>query len=181
MCVDLGTGSGAMALSLATEGVAICGGLEVWATDVSPDALAVAEHNRDALGTGPDAPIVHLVRGRWFEALPADLVGRVDLLVSNPPYVPDADLAGLDPSVRDWEPKEALVAGPGSGGVAGMAAIEEIIVSAPAWLRPGGALVIEIDPAQASASESAARRAGFVHVGVERDLSGRDRMVVARR
>ncbi len=181
VCVDLGTGSGAIALSLATEGAAGGGALEVWATDVSVRALAVAGHNRDAVGAGGEHPTVHLVHGSWFAALPPRLAGRVDLVVSNPPYVPEADFAGLDPSVRDWEPREALVAAPGVGGVAGMAAIEAIVGSAPAWLRPGGCLVVEIDPAQAPAAADTAARSGFARVDIERDLSGRDRMLVARR
>ncbi len=181
VCVDLGTGSGAIALSLATEGAAVCDGLEVWATDTSAGALAVAERNRAALGAGRDGPSVHLAEGSWFAALPPRLAGQVDLLVTNPPYVAEADFAGLDPSVRDWEPRQALVAAPGAGGVGGMAAIEEIVGSAPSWLRPGGAMVVEIDPPQAAAAAEAAHRAGFARVRIDRDLSGRERMLVARR
>ena len=95
--------------------------------------------NLDGLGQRDPTPPVgsHLVRGRWFEALPADLAGRVDLLVSNPPYVAEADFAGLDPTVREWEPQEALVAGPGSGGVGGMAAIEAIVAGGGPLVAPG--------------------------------------------
>jgi release factor glutamine methyltransferase len=181
VCVDLGTGSGAIALALATEGTALCPDLEVWATDISADALAVARHNLDALAALGPRPPVHLVEGEWFDALPRALAGRIDLLVTNPPYVAEADFVRLDPAVRDWEPRRALVAASGSRGVAGTAAIEAIIAAAPDWLGPDGAMVVELDPRQASAMAATARRAGFGQVAVEQDLAGRDRMLVARR
>jgi release factor glutamine methyltransferase len=183
VCVDLGTGSGAIALSMATEGAASTPGLEVWATDASSDALEVARANLDALTADfPDlADRVHVAEGSWFDALPDDLAGRVDLLVSNPPYVAESELPELDATVRDWEPAVALVASRGSGGVGGMAAIETIVAGAPRWLKRGGALVVEIAPAQAYSAIDAARRAGFSRVAAERDLAGRLRILVARR
>jgi release factor glutamine methyltransferase len=183
ICVDLGTGSGAIALALATEGGILCPNLEVWATDDSTDALAVARDNRDDLATVDPAAARRLrfTLGSWFEALPTELLGRVDLLVSNPPYVGESEYPGLDPSVRDWEPKGALVAPTGSGGVEGMAAIEAILAGARRWLARSGSVVIEIDPRQAQAGIDAARRAGLGHVGTQRDLAGRVRMVMARR
>jgi release factor glutamine methyltransferase len=181
VCVDLGTGSGGIALSLATEGAAVSSDFAVWATDLSPAALAVAEDNRDLLATADPAAAarVTLVGGSWFEALPPDLRGEIDLLVSNPPYVATADFPGLDPSVRDWEPVSALVAGDGLSGVAGMAAVEEVIVGAAGWLRRPGALVVEIDPRQADAAREVARSVGFGRVVTLPDLTGRTRMVVA--
>ncbi|HEX3980647.1 MAG TPA: peptide chain release factor N(5)-glutamine methyltransferase [Acidimicrobiales bacterium] len=182
VCVDLGTGSGAIALALAVEGGDRFPGLEVWATDLSPEALTVARSNTTELG-GRDADAasrVHLSEGPWFDALPPDLVGQVDLVVSNPPYVAEDDYPGLDPEVRRWEPRRALVAGLGSDGVGGMAAIESVVAGARRWLRPSGLLVVEIDPRQAAASIGAARRAGFDDVRVERDLAGRLRVLVAR-
>ena len=183
VCVDLGTGSGAIALSLAVEGVPVAPGLVVWATDASADALAVAEENLAELaGTNPAAAgRVHLCEGRWFEALPPQVAGTVDLLVSNPPYVAESDFPGLDPAVRDWEPRRALVAAPGSSGVGGLADIEAVIVGASGWLRPSGVLVVEIDPSQGAAAVDVARRAGFRRSRTRRDLAGRIRMVVARR
>jgi release factor glutamine methyltransferase len=180
VCVDLGTGSGAIALTLATEGSALCD-IEVWATDISADALAVARYNLDALAAMRSVPSVHLVEGGWFDALPPELAGRIDLLVSNPPYVAEADFDRLDRVVRDWEPRQALVAAPGSTGVGGTAAIEAIIGAAPDWLGPDGAMVIELDPGQASAMAAMASGAGFGRVAVKQDLAGRDRMLVARR
>jgi len=183
VCVDLGTGSGAIALSLAVEGGPAAPGLTVYATDVSADALAVAEENLAQLaGWDPRAAgRVRLSEGRWFDALPPELAGTVDLLVSNPPYVAESDFPRLDPTVRDWEPRRALVAAPGSGGVGGMADIEAVIVGASRWLRPPGVLVVEIDPSQGAAALAVALRAGFRRSRTRRDLAGRIRMVVARR
>jgi release factor glutamine methyltransferase len=183
VCVDLGTGSGAIALSVAIEGAVSCAGLEVWATDASSDALAVAAANLESLAIDHVdlARRMHLAEGSWFEALPADLVGRVDVLVSNPPYVSESELPDLDPTVRDWEPAMALVASRGSGGVGGMAAVETIVAGATRWLSRGGSLVVEIAPTQAYSAIDAARRGGFSNVSVERDLAGRLRILVARR
>ena len=183
VCVDLGTGSGAIALSLAVEAGPSRPGLEVWATDASADALAVAAANLAAAAPAVAAAgaVVHLAGGSWFTALPGTLAGRVDLVVANPPYVAEGELAGLDPGVRDWEPVGALVAADGSTGVGGMAEVEAIVAGAPGWLRPGGVLVVEIAPHQAEAAVDAARRAGFGDVRTGRDLAGRVRMLVARR
>ncbi|MBW3644817.1 MAG: peptide chain release factor N(5)-glutamine methyltransferase, partial [Actinobacteria bacterium] len=123
--VDLGTGSGAIALSLAVEVVTA----HVWGSDVSPQALAVARANLAGLGR-PGAR-VRLVEGDWFAALPADLAGAIDLVVSNPPYVASSD--PLPPEVEAWEPGEALVAGP-----TGLEHVERIVGEAPAWLAPAG-------------------------------------------
>jgi release factor glutamine methyltransferase len=180
-CVDLGTGSGAIALSLAVEGGDSHPGLQVWATDRSADALQVAHENLRTLdaSNGPAASRVRLVEGSWFDALPSALAGQVDLVVSNPPYVAESEYPYLDPTVRDWEPRSALVAARGADGVEGMAAIEAIVAGAPRWLHRSGAIVIEIAPGQADASIHAARRAGFGRATVGRDLAGRPRMLVA--
>lgn len=163
---DLGTGSGAIALSLAVEHVHAT----VWATDASPDALAVARAN--TAGIGRPGARVRVAEGDWFEALPSDLRGGLDLVVSNPPYVAADD--ELPPEVRDWEPRPALVAGD-----SGTEHLEHIVEEAPRWLGPGGALVVELAPVQAEEVADLARRAGFASVEVGKDLSGRDRMVVA--
>jgi release factor glutamine methyltransferase len=181
VCVDLGTGSGAIALSLATEGLALCDDLEVWATDISARALAVAADNLSRITATRRVARTHLLQGDWFDALPPELAGRIQLLVSNPPYVPDEDVDGLDPVVRDWEPRGALAAGPGTGGVAGMAAIEAIVRAAPDWLAPEAAIVVELDPSQAAAAVEVARSAGLRRIRVDADLTGRDRMLVAGR
>jgi release factor glutamine methyltransferase len=169
LAVDMGTGSGAIALSLAAERWPH---VEVWATDVSADALAVTRAN--LAGLGRRAAVVRVVEGDWFEPLPAELRGRIDVLVSNPPYVP-AD-APLPAAVVDWEPHVALVPGP-----TGLEAIERIVADAPAWLAPGGTLVLEIGEDHGPDAAALARQAGFVDVAIHPDLTGRDRALVARR
>ncbi len=183
VCVDLGTGSGAIALSLALEGPATGKPVEVWATDRSPDAIAVARSNLTSLEVlDPDAARrVTLKVGTWYDALPSLLVGQVDLVVSNPPYVSEEEYGDLDSGVRDWEPIGALVAARGPSGVAGMADVEVVVEGAMRWLRPGGALVVELAPSQACGAIEAARRAGFTRAGNARDLAGRVRMLVAQR
>lgn len=169
--VDLGTGSGAIALSIAVEAK----GAEVWATDRSPDALAVAQANLTGVGTLV-ARRVRMVEGNWFRALPSSLQGKVDLVVSNPPYVAEAEVAELPAEVADWEPRGALVSGP-----TGLEDVEAIVAAAPVWLAPGGVLVLELAPHQAEAAVARARAAGFASVEVHPDLTGRERALVARR
>lgn len=175
--VDAGTGSGAIALSIAVEaGAARPDGLEVWATDSSPDALEVAAANRRAVsGRLPPGTAVHLQRGDWLLGLPPRLAGQVALVVANPPYLSEAEWADLDPSVRDHEPRRALVAGP-----TGLEAYRVLFAQIGAWVAPDAAVVVEIAPHQADALGELARRAGAAEVAVHPDLSGRDRAVVAR-
>jgi len=168
--VDLGTGSGAMALSIVAERTRA----EVWATDGSEDALAVASANLAGLA-GFAATRVRLCRGSWWSAVPAELAGTVDLVVSNPPYVSTGEMGELNREVLDWEPRMALEAG-----LTGLEAVQEILASAPGWLRADGVAVLEIAPHQASEAAAAARKAGFASVEVRGDLAGRDRALVAR-
>ena len=170
VAVDLGTGSGALALSLAAERP----GLEVWGTDASEDALAVARANLTGLGRA--ATRVRLAPGSWFDALPADLAGRVDVIVTNPPYVSEAEMAELPSEVREWEPHQALCSGP-----SGLEDVERIVSEAPAWLARPGSLLVELAPHQAATARALARRAGFTSVTVWPDLAGLDRIVLARR
>ena len=167
--VDLGTGSGAIALALAVEWT----GIEVWATDISPDALAVAETNVAALGRIGEA--VRLAQGSWYDALPAELGGAIDVIVSNPPYVAEFEVEDLPEEVRAWEPLEALVSGP-----TGLEAIERIVADARLWLAQPGSLLVEIAPHQAVEAGAMARAAGFGSAAVWPDLTGRDRILLAR-
>ena len=166
--VDLGTGSGAIALSVASERP----GTEVWGVERSPDALAVARAN--CTGLGRKARTVRLVEGSWFAALPEELRGEVGVVASNPPYVPDA--AELPDDVERWEPIDALRAGED-----GLADIRVIVAEAAEWLAPGGALVVEHGDEQGPATRALAASAGFTEIRTGTDLAGRERFLVARR
>ncbi|MHB8330143.1 MAG: N5-glutamine methyltransferase family protein, partial [Acidimicrobiales bacterium] len=173
VAADLGTGSGAIALSLAAE--ARCP-VEVWATDSSPGALEVARLNLDLLArTDPGAAgRVQITEGSWFDALPERLAGGVHLVVSNPPYVSAAEWDLLDPVVRDHEPRAALVPGD-----TGLEAITYIIRQARHWLGVGGSLVVELASHQAPSASAAAAEGGYLPAVVRRDLAGRARALVA--
>lgn len=166
---DLGTGSGAIGLSMAYE--LPRQGTEVWITDASVDAIDVARAN--LAGIGPAAANVRVAHGSWFEALPHAV--QFDVIVSNPPYVavgsPDLDVA-----VGEWEPASALFAG-----TDGLDDIRVLAAGAPDRLRPGGALVLEIGADQGRAVDDVLRRAGLVDVEIRTDLSDRDRVAIARR
>ena len=168
--VDLGTGSGAIALSLAAE--LPIGSVAVWGTDVSDDALHVARANLAGIGRRGSA--VRFVPGNWYDALPAELMGNVSLIVSNPPYIATDDPA-VGASVTDWEPHLALFADHD-----GLAAYHLIVPAVPAWLANGGWLVLEIGYRQAAAVSDLCRQAGLVDIEVRQDLAGLDRAVIAR-
>ncbi len=161
---DVATGGGCIALSLATEGryQAVVG------VDRSSEALALARENRERVGAA-----VELVRGDLTGPLAS---GAFDAVVSNPPYVSEAEYAALPESVRAWEPREALESGPD-----GMAATTALLDDARRVLRPGGWLVLEVDARRAEAAARLARRLGWTAVEVQRDLFGRERYLLARR
>jgi release factor glutamine methyltransferase len=153
-----------IALSLAVER----SHLSVWATDASDSALDVARAN--LAGIGRAATRVRLEAGDWFDALPHELAGSIDLVVANPPYVGAHD--ELPDEVAEWEPRDALIAGP-----TGLEAVERIVRDAPEWLRPGGAVVLEIGETQAERALELSR--GFARAAVHDDLAGRPRVLVA--
>ena len=167
--VDIGTGSGAIALALASEGRFD----RVIATDLSLDALAVARRNAELLAPALRAP-VEFRHGAYC----APLAGvRASLVVSNPPYIAFDEATTLPASVRDWEPGVALYAGGG-----GMAAIVAIVRGAADVLEPGGLLALEVDSRRASlAAERVAADGRYREIAVLRDLAGRERIVTARR
>ena len=177
---DLGTGCGAIALSIAQE----VPQARVYATDSSEDALALAAANLAGVGHAASRVSLHL--GSWFEALasvhaPDDVAssaiplrGQLDAVVSNPPYVADGE--PLAPEIDDWEPHEALYAGPD-----GLSAVREIVREARGWLAPGGLLVVEIASDQGLAVAAAAEARGYERVRIERDLAGLERALVAMR
>lgn len=166
--VDLGTGSGAIGLAVAVERVRTA----VWLTDVDADAMAVARAN--LAGVGRAATRVRVAHGSWFEALPGELRGGIDVVVSNPPYVAEDD--EVDQVVGEWEPARALWAPDG-----GLADVRVIVEQAVEWLVPGGSLVVEIGSAQGERAHDLAVGAGYAEVEVLSDLSGRDRVLRARR
>ncbi|MFN6118316.1 MAG: peptide chain release factor N(5)-glutamine methyltransferase [Actinomycetes bacterium] len=168
---DLGTGSGVIGLSIAHE--RWHDGMEVWLTDVSPDALDVASAN--AAGLGRAAVAVRAAQGSWYEALPASHRASFHAIVANPPYIAPDD-PDVEPIVRDHEPHLALFAAD-----AGLAHLARIVAGAGGWLVPGGTLLLEIGSGQGDAVTALARDAGLVEVEVHLDLAGLPRGVQAKR
>ena len=168
--VDLGTGSGAIGLSIAFE--LPPDSATVWITDISSDALDVARAN--LAGIGRAGARVRVAQGDWYSALPESLRGTVDVIVANPPYIAHGD-PEVDEVVARHEPHAALFSGDD-----GLAALRSIIIGAPRWLRTGGTLVMEIGHRQADAVREMCTTAGLRNVEVRRDLAGRDRVLVAR-
>ena len=162
--LDVCTGSGCLALALATEG----GFSQVIGSDISRDAVTLAALNARACRL----PAL-LVRSDLGTAFRDECF---DLLVSNPPYLTEAEYQALDSSVKAWEPREALV----SGGD-GLAATRRLLEQAPRLLRPGGWLVMELDFSRSDLTAELARGAGLVGVTVRDDLFGRARYLIARR
>lgn len=157
--LDVGTGSGAIALAIADEHP----GARVTALDASADALAVARANAER--TGLD---IELVEHDLFAGLPP---GPWDLVVSNPPYVAPGEIDALQPEVRDWEPRAALV---------GEGATDAVARSALDVLAPGGALVLEVAEGDAGRASGVLEELGYLDVRMTRDLAGRARVVEGR-
>jgi release factor glutamine methyltransferase len=169
VAIDVGTGSGAIALSLAAEGRFA----RVYGTDISRDALAVAARNAELCGAVVRAP-VEFVHGSLLGPL---LDVRARVVVSNPPYIAHGEAPSLPASVRDWEPAVALYSGND-----GLAATARLVREAADVLSPGGVLAFEVDARRASlAAELVGRERRFEAVRVELDLTGRERFVLARR
>jgi release factor glutamine methyltransferase len=164
--LDVGTGSGAIALSLAIEGTFA----SVLATDVAEPALEVARRNR--AGSGLDDR-VELRHGRLFEPLvPGE---RFDVVVSNPPYVAESEAATLEPEVAEWEPRLALFAG-----ADGLDVLRGLVSGAGDALRPGGLLALEVGAGQAVAVARLAEEAGrYAGISIRRDYAGKERFVLA--
>lgn len=160
--LDVGTGTGAIAISVAQERPRC----EVHATDVSESALRTARHNAANAGVTVHFHASDVVAGLW------DLRGAVDMLVSNPPYIESGRLDALPPEVRDWDPRLAL-----DGGPDGLFFYRRIFSEAPPLLRDGAEVVLEVGDEQAEAVLDAGDRAGFVPVGVHPDLAGTKRAV----
>jgi release factor glutamine methyltransferase len=165
--LDVGTGSGNLAVALAKQHKAA----SVTAVDVSPAALAVARRNATKHGV---AERVRFLEGDVFGPLAAD--ERFDFIVSNPPYIPHGDIAGLERGVRDYEPHLAL-----DGGATGFAVFDRLIAEAPKHLKPGGYLLIEIgSPQEAPARERIVAHGGYELGKTILDGSRHPRVLVVR-
>lgn len=160
--LDLGTGSGCILLSLLAERPTALG----VGVDLSPAAVSVAARNATALGVSVD-----LRCGSWFEPVQ----GRFDLIVSNPPYIAEDEMAGLSPEVRQYEPHLALT--PGGDG---LAAYRTLCAAAPDYLTEGGRFLVEIGPTQGAAVAEMFAEAGFSDIDILSDLDGRNRVVSGR-
>lgn len=162
--LDLGTGSGCILVTLLAEWPA------AWGTgvDLSPAALAVAARNAARHGVAKRA---EFAAGDWYSGAG----GRYDLIVANPPYIAEAELAGLAPEVRDHEPHIALT--PGGDG---LDAYRAIAAGLRRHLEPGGRLLLEIGPTQAEAVAGILEQAGGTVTGLGLDLDGRNRVISAR-
>lgn len=163
--VDLGTGSGALALGLAQRVQ------QVYAVDISPAALAIAQHN---IHTHQLAQRIQCRLGHWFAPL-ADLQGSLQGMVANPPYIPTGALGDLEVSVRDYEPHLAL-----DGGEDGLVAIRELIQAAPHYLQPGGFWAVEVMAGQAGTVAHLLQESGhYQQITITPDLAGIPRFVSA--
>lgn len=157
------TGTGAVALSVVAE----VPGTTVVATDRDPAAVVLARRNAADLDLAVDVR-----EGDLLDPVDASLRGRVDVVVSNPPYLTVDELDGCEPEVREHDPAGALVAGP-----TGHEVTDRLIATAPDWLRPGGVLLLEVSEVRAPAVARRARDGAFRDVVVLDDLTGRERIV----
>lgn len=157
--LDLGTGSGAIILSLLGE-FAVATGV---GTDISPEALSVARGNSMALSRS-----CAFIQSHWFE----DVSGRFDLIVSNPPYITDAAMQGLPRDVAEYEPRLALCGGPD-----GLKPYRHICQKVTDYLSPDGWMIFEVGYDQGAAVSDLLRGAGLVNVDITSDLQGHDRIV----
>ena len=192
ICLDFGTGSGCIAIALAAK----CARAKIVATDISPDALALAQANA---ARNKVAGQIEFLPGDGFAALmPEGRVPRVpgsnageemkdspslslrkwefDLLVSNPPYIPAAEIATLDPEVRDFDPRLAL-----DGGTDGLDFYRRLAAGAKAFLKPAGKIMLEFGDGQADAIKKIFEDEKWIVEAVQEDYSQRARILVARR
>lgn len=168
--LDLCTGSGCIAVSLAVKG----GYASVTATDLSEEALRVAERNAENLLNGSETQKIGFFQGDLFAALTTAETREFDIITSNPPYIPTAVIKTLEPEVREHDPMLAL-----DGSDDGLCFYRRIAAGAGEYLRDGGSLYLEIGYDQGDAVKKLLEEAGFLEVRVCRDLAGRDRVVCA--
>lgn len=169
LVADVCTGTGCIACAIASERP----DARVIATDLAPEAVALARENASQLGL---ADRVKVLAGDLLAPVPARFAGKLDLVVSNPPYVPTAVLAGIPHEVAAFEPALAL-----DGGADGLDLFRRLAVEALPLLKPGGALACELHETRLSAAAVFAREAGYVDVRIVDDLAGRQRVLVCRK
>lgn len=176
--VEACTGTGAIALSIAVE----VPDVDLVAGDVDPVAVELAAVNlarvRDGVAGAPMAPrtAVSVVVSDLLDGVDPSWRGHLDVLVANPPYLPAGDRTTWEPEVADHDPDRALV-----GGVDGHEVVDALLELAATWLTPGGTVVLEIDERRGADAMAAAIAAGLDRIRIERDLTGADRAIVARR
>ncbi len=168
VAVEIGCGSGIIGVCLALE----VPRLVVEAVDIDPAAVELTRHNAHRLGVEAR---VHVHQGSRFDPLPGHLRGQVDLLVSNPPYIPSDQIDGLQTEVKDHDPRAAL-----DGGRDGLDFYRALAHAMGQWVRPGGWIVLEIGADQGEAVTGIMTASGAQAVSVHQDYAGRDRVVTAR-
>jgi len=165
---DLGCGSGAIGLSIAREIQEV----SVWCTDVSEGAIAVTRAN--LAGLGMVGQKVSISQGSWFEALPQEMLEKFDVIISNPPYISDSE--ELPPEVSEWEPSSSLRSGP-----LGTEDLSFLLNNSIEWLSAEGQLILELAPMQADQMVEEAKNLNFREVQLRNDLTGRDRVLMAKK
>ena len=164
--LDFGTGTGCIAIALASK----CPDAKITALDVSPDALLLAKQNAAA---NKVAGKIKFLETNGFAALPQDK--PFDLIISNPPYIPSAEIATLQPEVRDFDPRRAL-----DGGADGLDFYRLIALQAAAFLEPGGKVILEFGDGQAEAVRRVFENEKWIVEAVKEDYSQRPRILIAK-
>jgi release factor glutamine methyltransferase len=165
--LDFGTGSGCLAIALASK----CPAVEVYAIDISPEALALARQNAARHGV---AERIRFLQGDGFAAAPEG--AQFDLIISNPPYIPSGEIALLQAEVRDYDPHRAL-----DGGVDGLDYGRRLAVECASFLKPHGRVMLEFGNGQAEGLREIFQQQLWIVEAVEEDYSHRPRIMVARR
>ena len=165
--LDLGTGSGCLAIALAVK----CQAAQVWASDVSPEALGLAKQNAARRNVAERIQFLH---GDGFSPLPEKL--QFDLVISNPPYIPTAEIELLQPEVRDFDPRRAL-----DGGPDGLVLFRRLAAEAGEFLKPGGRMMLEFGDGQAEAVRNIFESQQWIVEAVKNDYSHRPRSLILKR
>jgi release factor glutamine methyltransferase len=167
--LDFGTGSGCLAIALAAK----CPGADIYALDVSPEALEVAKQNAARQDSSTGAGKIHFVRGDGFGALPKEI--RFDLIISNPPYIPTAEIESLEPEVRDYDPRGAL-----DGGADGLDYYRRLAREAGPFLKTGGRIMLEFGDGQADAIKNIFENQNWIVEAIRDDYTQRQRILIAK-